>query len=111
MNAQNPLLTLLLASLHDAKAIDVTIIDVSLQTTITDYMVVCTGRSSRHVKAVAEHLILDLKAKGWHALNHQGLSEGEWALVDFGDVVVHIMQQEIRTFYNLEELWQSHSQG
>lgn len=103
----NPLLNTLIHILEDIQATDITILDVQEQTTITDYMVVCSGRSSRHVKSIAEHLIEQMKAQeNLRALSHHGLEAGDWALVDFGDVVVHIMQPESRTFYNLESLWQ-----
>ncbi|MCX7117254.1 MAG: ribosome silencing factor [Legionellales bacterium] len=109
MADKNTLLNLIIVSLNDIKALDITVIDVSLQTTITDVMVICTGRSSRHVKSIAEHITEQCKTAGWRAISQQGLLEGDWALVDFGDVVVHIMQPESRTFYNLEELWQNPS--
>jgi ribosome-associated protein len=106
MSDKNPMLKKLLQSLDDIHAIDVTVIDVGQQTTITDYMVICSGRSARHVKAVADHIMEHMKAAGMTALGVNGLESGDWALVDFGDFVVHIMQPESRAFYNLEGLWQ-----
>ena len=106
MYEQPPLLTALLKSLDDMQAIDITVIDVRNQTTITDYMVVCCGRSSRHVKAVATEVMEKMKHSEMPALNHSGLEGGDWALVDFGDYILHVMQREIRDFYNLEGLWQ-----
>jgi len=110
MPDQNPLLKKLILSLEDIKAIDVTLIDVSQHTTITDFMVVCTGRSSRHVRAIAEQVMEDMKAAGLPALSVNGLESSDWALVDFGDFVVHIMQPDSRGFYNLEGLWQNKPQ-
>lgn len=106
MPDKNPLLKILLQSLEDIQAIDVTVIDVSAQTTITDFMIICTGRSSRHVKAIAEQVMEHMKAAGLPAIGNSGLADGEWALVDFGDFVVHVMQPDSRAFYNLEDLWQ-----
>lgn len=103
----HPNLSNLIKLLDDAHAIDVHVIDVSKQTTITDYMIVCSGRSSRHVKAIAEQVIVGMKAASLPALNHSGLDGSDWALVDFGDFIVHIMQPDCRAFYNLEELWES----
>ena len=107
MYDKNPMLKKLLQALEDIQAIDVTVIDVSKHTTITDFMVICGGRSSRHVKAVAEHIIEQMKATNMPALGNSGLAAGDWALIDFGDVVVHVMQPESRSFYNLEGLWQN----
>ncbi|MDA9272008.1 ribosome silencing factor [bacterium] len=106
MSDTHPLLNTLLKALDDIQAIDVVVIDVRKQTTITDYMVVCSGRSSRHVKAVAEQVMVSMKHAGLPAHNHTGLESGEWALVDFGDFIVHVMQADSRLFYNLEGLWQ-----
>lgn len=107
MPDKNPLLKKLILSLEDIQAIDVNVIDVSQHTTITDYMVICTGRSSRHVKAIAEQVMENMKAAGLPALSNNGLESGDWALIDFGDFVVHVMQPDSRAFYNLEGLWQN----
>ena len=92
--------------LEDIKAIDIIILDVKQQTAITDYMIICSGRSSRHVKSIAQTLVEHMKAEGTPALHATGLDTGEWALIDFGDYIVHVMQPETRAFYNLEDLWQ-----
>ena len=107
MQDKNPLLKTLLHSLEDIQAIDVTAIDVSQQTTVTDYMVICSGRSGRHVKAIAQQIMQDMKAAGLPSLSDHGLDGGDWALVDFGDFVVHVMQPDSRLFYNIEGLWQN----
>ena len=106
MSEKKPLLKKLLQLLEDIQAIDVVVIDVSKQTTITDYMVICSGRSSRHIKAVASHIMEHMKAEGVPSLSCSGLESGEWVLVDLGDFIVHVMQPESRAFYNLEGLWQ-----
>ena len=106
MQENKSLLQAILKALEDIQATDVTVIDVSQQTTITDTMVICSGRSSRHVKAIAENIMEHMKAQGMPSLHQHGLQSGDWVLVDFGDVIVHVMQPESRSFYNLEELWQ-----
>lgn len=107
MHDKNPMLKTLLQALEDIQAIDVTVIDVAAHTTITDFMIICSGRSSRHVKAVADHIMEQMKMANMPALNHSGLTTGDWALIDFGDMIVHVMQPESRAFYNLEGLWQN----
>ena len=110
MSDESPFLKKLLQALDDIQAIDVKVIDVRDHTTITDYMIVCSGRSSRHVKAVAQHIMDNLKIAGLPSIGNSGLESGDWALVDFGDFVVHVMQPESRAFYNLEALWQNPTQ-
>lgn len=102
-----PQLPVLLQALEDIQANDIVVMDVSKQTSVTDYMVVCGGRASRHVKAIADSVMVKMKEIGLPPLNHSGLDGGDWALVDFGDCVVHIMQPDSRSFYRLEELWES----
>ncbi|KTD18495.1 putative Iojap-related protein [Legionella lansingensis] len=107
MSEQPALLKQLVKSLDDNHAIDVIVIDVIKQTSVTDYMIICSGRSSRHVKAIAELTIEKMKTLGMIPLSQSGLETGEWVLVDFGDFVLHVMQADVRAFYNLEGLWQS----
>ncbi|VEB37922.1 putative Iojap-related protein [Legionella cherrii] len=109
MSDQNPILTKLLQLLDDNQAIDVKVIDVRKQTTITDYMIIASGRSSRHVKAIAQKMMEDMKAYGSPAMNCTGLETGDWVLIDFSDFIVHVMQPEYRQYYNLEGLWEEHS--
>ena len=104
--ARNIPLETLLKSLEDNQALDIQVINVREQTSVTDFMVICTGRASRHLRAIAEHAMTDMKKIDIPALSKHGLTDGEWALVDFGEFVVHIMQASSRDFYNLEGLWQ-----
>lgn len=107
MSDQKNMLDTLLKALEDLQAIDVTVIDVREQTTVTDYMIICSGRSSRHVKAVADSAIEQMKLAGMPSLSANGLESGDWVLIDFGDYVLHVMQADSRAFYNIEGLWQN----
>ncbi|HAT4420263.1 TPA: ribosome silencing factor [Legionella pneumophila] len=108
MLEKNPTLEKLLKSLEDIQAIDIKIIDVHKQTTITDFMVVTSGRSFRHVKSIAQKVLEDMKVAGLPCLSSTGIEHGDWALIDFGDIILHVMQPEFRHFYNLEGLWEEH---
>ncbi|WP_101759737.1 ribosome silencing factor [Oceanicoccus sp. KOV_DT_Chl] len=95
-----------LEALDDLKGKDALTIDVREMTDMTDYMVICTGTSNRHVKSLADHVALELKKKGCPASSIEGDdAAAEWVLVDFGDVVVHVMLPDTRDFYDLERLW------
>jgi ribosome-associated protein len=107
MPKQQSFLKPLLKSLDEIHAINVIVIDVKEQTSITDYMIICSGRSSRHVKAIAELVVEQMKAAGFSLLSQTGVENGEWVLLDFGDFVLHVMQPDSRAFYNLEGLWQA----
>ncbi|MCB1763848.1 MAG: ribosome silencing factor [Gammaproteobacteria bacterium] len=91
--------------LDDMKAIDIKVLDVRGKTSITDIMVIASGTSSRHVKALAETVAFQAKEAGETALGIEGVNEGEWALIDLNGVVVHIMQPKVRDYYQLERLW------
>lgn len=97
-----------LATLEDMKAIDVQVMDVRELTDITDYMVVCSGSSDRHVKAIADKLLDALRERNIRPLGVEGREKSTWVLLDFGDVVVHVMHPEDRSFYDLEGLWGDH---
>ncbi|KTC93338.1 ribosome silencing factor [Legionella cincinnatiensis] len=106
MSEQNPMLDKLLHLLDDNQAIDVKVIDVRKQTTITDYMIITSGRSSRHVKAISQKIMEEMKTSGLPAMHCTGLETGDWVLIDFSDIIVHVMQPEYRQYYNLEGLWE-----
>ena len=101
----NQLLDVVLDILDDAKAEHVVSIDLMGKTSIGDQMVVASGRSQRHVGAVADHLIRKLKEKGFGRTRVEGLPHCDWVLIDAGDVIVHIFRPEVREFYNLEKMW------
>lgn len=96
---------LVLDTLVDMKARDVSVMDVRGKTAVTDYMVVASGTSDRHVKAIAQTVAFRAKDAGEPPLGSEGVNEGEWALIDLNGVVVHVMLPKVRDFYNLERLW------
>jgi len=100
------ILTIAKQALEELKAIDIYQIDVRDKTSITDYMLIASGTSNRQVKALAENIIEQAKTYGFKTLGTEGIENGEWALVDFGNLIVHVMQPETRKFYDLEHLWQ-----
>jgi ribosome-associated protein len=87
------------------KAEDVTVLDIAAKSTVADCMVVCSGRSSRQVSAIADHLSERLKAGGYKGVRVEGKALGDWVLVDAGDVIVHVFRPEVRELYQLERLW------
>jgi ribosome-associated protein len=92
-------------TLDNMKARDIRVLDVRALTGITDFMVIASGTSDRHVRSIAGYLISEAKKAGLQILGSEGERDGEWALVDLGDVIVHVMQATTRDFYNLEKLW------
>ncbi len=92
-------------ALEDIKGFDISILDVQKMTSLTSYMVVCSGNSNRQTKALADNICEKLKEKGVEPRGIEGEKEGEWVLVDLGDVIVHIMIPATRAYYNLEQLW------
>jgi ribosome-associated protein len=96
---------LVLDTLADMKARDVSVMDVRGKTAVTDFMVVASGTSDRHVKAIAQTVAFRAKDAGEPPLGSEGVNEGEWALIDLNGVVVHVMLPKVRDFYNLERLW------
>ena len=101
----NRLLKIVLDTLEAAKAEDVAVIDLRGKTSIGDQMVVASGRSQRHVGAVADHLITKLKDEGFGRARVEGLSQCDWVLIDASDVIIHVFRPEVREFYNLEKMW------
>jgi ribosome-associated protein len=87
------------------KAEDSVVIDLNGKSSIGDYMVVTSGRSQRHVSAVADHLVKDIEGAGGPRVRVEGMRQGDWVLIDAGDVIVHVFRPEIRAFYNLEKMW------
>ncbi|OGI50508.1 MAG: ribosome silencing factor [Candidatus Muproteobacteria bacterium RIFCSPHIGHO2_12_FULL_60_33] len=91
--------------LDDARARDITVLDVRKVCDFTDYMVIATGTSNRHVQSTADKVVDALRVHGVRSMGVEGGKVGDWVLIDFGDVVVHVMREETRDFYNLEKLW------
>lgn len=91
--------------IEDLKGRDIIDLDVSGKSTVTDTMLVCSGNSKRHVISIAENVVIEAKQAGNPPLSIEGRDTGDWVLVDLGDVVLHVMQDEARDFYQLEKLW------
>lgn len=102
------LLNTILHELDNLKAINVVPISVKNLTPLTDYMVIASGNSGRHVNAIAQNLMRKLKEQDCSLIGFEGDTNNEWLLVDMGEVVVHIMQAQTRDFYQLEKLWSTH---
>ncbi len=92
-------------ALDDLKAVNPVTLDVAELTDVMDYLVVASGTSNRHVKSLADNVCMEVKKRGVRPLGVEGEDTGEWVLVDFGDVVVHVMLPATRDFYDLERLW------
>lgn len=105
--AESDALKTVLASLEDSKAENIVSIDIQRKSSLGDYMVVASGRSHRHVAAVAEQLIKAMKENGFGAPRVEGQASADWVLIDAGDVIVHVFRPEVREFYNLEKMWQA----
>jgi ribosome-associated protein len=93
------------AALDDLKAVNTVTLDVSGLTDMMDYLVITSGTSNRHVKSLASHVSVEAKKQGMRPMGMEGEDAGEWVLVDFGGVVVHVMLPATRDFYDLERLW------
>ena len=96
---------LVLSSLEDSKAEEIASIDLYGKSALADHMVIASGRSHRHVAAVADHLLRDLKEQGFGSAKVEGLQNGDWVLIDTGDIIIHIFRPEVRAFYNIEKMW------
>ena len=105
--AHPQMIDVILQSLDDAKAEQTVAIDITGKSPLSDHMVVTTGRSNRHVGAVADQLVKALREHGFNKPRIEGLPHCDWVLVDGGDVIVHIFRPEVREFYNIEKMWQA----
>lgn len=92
-------------ALEDLKADNIVILDVSARTSITDYMIIASGTSSRHVKSIADNVVEEARKKGERPLGVESGATNDWVLVDLGEIVVHVMLPATRTFYDLERFW------
>jgi ribosome-associated protein len=101
------MIDVVLQSLEDAKAEDIVSVDIAGKSSLADYMVVTSGRSNRHVSAVADQVMKALREAGFGKPRVEGLPHADWVLVDGGDVIVHIFKPEVREFYNIEKMWQA----
>lgn len=100
-----PLKDLVVKILEDLKGKDISVLDVKDRTSVTDYMIIASGTSSRHIKSLADNLVLEIRKAGERLLGEEGKDASDWVLVDLGDVVVHIMMPSAREFYDLERFW------
>ncbi|MBD1575025.1 MULTISPECIES: ribosome silencing factor [Vibrio] len=101
----NELKAFLADKADDMKAEDMITLDVTDKSSVTDFMIICTGTSKRHVASIAENVASEAKEAGVAVLGMDGEEEGEWVVVDLGDVMVHVMQPQYRELYQLEKLW------
>jgi ribosome-associated protein len=90
----------------DKKAVDLVVLDVAALSSIADYLVICTGKSDRQVQAIAQAIDEHLRAHGHRPIAIEGMNRGQWVLMDFTDVIVHIFYKPVREFYDLERLWE-----
>lgn len=104
MNSKK-LVAMIVEALDDVKAQDIVTLDVRNMTSVTDYMVVASGTSSRHVKALVEYVAEQAREAGHRPIGVEGEDGGEWVLLDLQDALVHVMLPKVREFYNLEKLW------
>ena len=108
---ESDLLGIAWLALEDLKAVDPVVMDVRSLSSVMDYLVIASGTSSRHVKSLADSVLMKAKEQGLRPLGVEGERVGEWVLVDFGDVGVHEMQPAARSFYDLERLWSVRAEG
>ena len=94
-------------ALEDDKAEDILFIDLDGKSSLADFMIIASGRSGRHVAALADHLAQDVKKLTGRPASVEGMPNADWVLIDTGDVIVHLFRPEVREFYNLEEIWAS----
>lgn len=94
-----------MTSLEDDKAEDLIVYDLDGRTTLADQMIIASGRSARHVAALADHILRRIKELGGKRARVEGLPNADWVLIDTGDLIVHLFRPEVRAFYNLERIW------
>ena len=99
------LLQLVVSSLDDDKAEDIVTIDLRGKSAIADFMVIASGRSTRQVGAMADHILRKVKSEGYGTAAVEGIPQNDWVLIDAGDVIVHLFRPEVRAFYNIEKMW------
>ena len=97
----------ILLKLEDDKALNIVRLNLKGKSDVADFLVIATGTSSRHVSSISVHLIDEFKKLGVIGIKPEGLTRGDWVLIDGGDIIVHIFRDEVRQFYNLEKLWDS----
>ena len=107
-NSDRGLVKKILELLHDSKAEEIVLIDVRDCSNLADYMFICEGRSQMHCRRIAENIMFSLKHQGQIHLGIEGELEGNWVLLDYGNIVLHVFHPEIRKYYNLEELYARH---
>ncbi len=95
------------AALEDIKGRDIVVLNVKKLTSMTDYMIIASGESTRQVNALARNVVEKLKERGAEVVGVEGEDTGEWVLVDLGNIIVHVMHPAVREYYNLEELWEA----
>jgi ribosome-associated protein len=104
-NAPEQIRDIILEALDENKAEDVVTIDLAGKSSIADYMIIATGRSSRHVVGLSNHIADSLAKGGFNKAKFDGKENGDWVLGDAGDVIVHLFRDEVRDFYNIEKIW------
>lgn len=104
--AVKDILNTVINSLEDSKAEDLVTIDITEKSALADYMLIASGRSNRHVSAIADHLLRELKNQGLGTAKVEGLEGADWVLIDVGDIIIHLFRPEVREFYALEKMWQ-----
>lgn len=101
----NPKVKKIVEALDEKKALDISVIDISKLSILTDYFVICSGSSTRHIKTLADELERNTASIGLKLLNKEGYNTAKWVLIDYGEVVVHILDKENREYYDIERLW------
>jgi ribosome-associated protein len=102
----NDKLELILTALDEKKGVNVVTLDVSRQTQMMDYLIICTGTSNIHIRSLADGVLEAMKEQGYKGVRAEGYNEARWVLLDYGDVVLHIFAEDDREFYRLEAFWQ-----